>query len=97
MLRLWEVDALLHGELSLKLACLYEAKADRSSKHPPPFSSSSSSSPSSLGLLYDREGLLHCLAELEQGLKSLQLARLACSEGRGHTEVLVSAHAVFVV
>ena len=94
-LELWRLDPLLHGEMCLKLCCLQEAKADRSS---PP-------DPLALFLSYDRCQLLACQAELEKSLHCLEIARQSISIGGdtlqsestgGKTSDLMVLHAEFV-
>lgn len=86
-LQLWQTDAFLHGELHLKLACLYEAKAERWKRR---FTAKPSSTMSlEEGLvspLYDRQQLLECLKELELGLECVQRARAQVVEERKRAE-----------
>lgn len=79
-LHLWQTDALLHGELCLKLACLYEAKADLRQDRHGSKTTSTVMLDEGLLLLYDRKQLLECLDELEQGLKCVQMARARVTE-----------------
>ena len=89
-LRLWQTDPLLHGELHLKLACLYEAKAEiKGHDRLGGAGSNVNAATSNLSLgnesrgffqLYDRQQLLECLSELEVGLKVVQLARAEMME-----------------
>ena len=86
-LHLWQTDPLLHGELHLKLACLYEARAEIKG-HNRRLGGSSSRPVSNITLveeggffqLYDRKQLLECLCELETGLKCVQMARAEMME-----------------
>ena len=64
-LELWRVDPLLQGELSLKLATLYEARATLRSPH----------SLDGFDLLYDRALLLECKTQLERDVYCVEAAR----------------------
>ena len=84
-LQLWQIDPLLHGELHLKLACLYEAKAevkghDKLGGGSKPISNVTLVDEGGFFQLYDRQRLLECLSELEQGLKCVQMARAEMME-----------------
>ena len=76
-LELWRVDCLLHGELSLKLSCLLEAKADNQT--PPP---TLDGRPVTF-VHYDRAQLLRCEEELEKVTAFVKMAR---EGGRGEGE-----------
>lgn len=69
LLQLWCIDPLLHCELSLKLACLQEAKAERREK------TKSRADGDTLFLSHDRSQLLQCREELERGLRCIALAQ----------------------
>ena len=84
-LQLWQTDPLLHGELHLKLACLYEAKAeirghDRLGGDSKPVSNVTLVDEGGFFQLYDRKQLLECLSELELGMKCVQTARAEMME-----------------
>lgn len=75
-LEFWRVDPLLLGELCIKLGCLHEAKAQL--KHPNSLSCTLvklATDDESFVLEFDRSQLLVCLAELERGLKCIELAK----------------------
>ena len=75
-LEVWRVDPFLLGELCIKLGCLHEAKAQL--KHPNSMSCTLVKLPTedeSFILEFDRSQLLVCLAELERGLKCVELAK----------------------
>ena len=80
-LQLWQTDPLLHGELHLKLACLYEAKAEvrghdsRLGGSKPVSNITLVGGEGGFSQLYDRAQLLECLSELELGLKCVKMAR----------------------
>ena len=78
-LQLWRTDPLLHGELHLKLACLYEAKAEVKGRDRLGGGSKAVSNNTLVGegfsQLYDRKQLLEWLNELEIGLQCVQMAR----------------------
>ena len=72
-LQLWQTDALLHGELHLKLAFLYEARAELR-----PVTKATSVVDLDDGRhhqIYDRQRLLECLCELKAGLECVGAAR----------------------
>jgi hypothetical protein len=85
-LQLWQTDPLLHGELHLKLACLYEAKAEikghdsRLGGSSKPVSNITLLAEGGFSQLYDRAQLLECLSELELGLKCVKMARAEMME-----------------
>ena len=67
VLDLWQVDPLLHGQLMLKLCCLYEARAEPHEIL--------STDPNSLFLSYNRSLLLKCEEECEKSLKCMKNSR----------------------
>ena len=84
-LQLWQTDPLLHGELHLKLGCLYEAKAEVKGQNRQGGGGSKTMSNVTLVgegnfQLYDRKQLLECLSELEVGLQCVQMARAEMME-----------------
>ena len=93
-LQLWQTDPLLHGELHLKLACLYEAKAEvrghdsRLGGSKPVSNIMLVGGEGGFSQFYDRAQLLKCLSELELGVKCVKMARAemmgeeACRAGR---------------
>ena len=82
------MDPLLHGELCLKLASLYEARAQlRASSH----------LMQGFTLLYDRSLLLECLSELERDVRCVEEARSQQSLDEKITTDLESLHAQFLV
>ncbi len=84
-LELWRVDPVLQGELCLKLASLYEAKATLKI----PFRQLKG-----FVLLYDRKLLLECLAQLERDVNCVEVARECVEEGGNlgtlHTQFLMA-------
>lgn len=82
-LELWRVDPILQGELCLKLASLYEAKATLKT---------TSRQLEGFVLLYDRKLLLECLAQLERDVRCVEVAR-ECMDGRN----LETLHAQFLM
>jgi len=66
-LSLWQVDPLLHGQIMLKLCCLYEARAEPQELL--------LTDPNSLFLLYDRSLLLKCEKECEKSLEYVKQSR----------------------
>lgn len=86
-LELWRIDPLLHGELCLKLACLYEARAQlRATTH----------LMEGFPLLYDRSLLLECLSQLERDVVCVEQARTEQSLDDLTTD-LESLHVHFLV
>ena len=82
-LELWQTDAHLHGELRLKLACLYEAKAELRNEKRVSMATSVAALEEGLTQLYDRQQLLVCFQELELGLECVERARAqTMEEGR---------------
>ena len=93
------MDAFLHGELHLKLACLYEAKAELR----PARRNINRGVKLDDGLLYDREQLLECLKELELGIQCVEGARTRSleelnvkMEGEGEGEEIRVLHSEYV-
>ena len=74
-LHLWQTDPLLHGELRLKLACLYEARAELKPKRPVTKATSAVKLDVDLHQMYDRQRLLECLYELSGGVECVGRAR----------------------
>ena len=66
------MDPILHGEVCLKLACLYEAMAEFSQGTKPVRSPSTEGS---ILVLYDRQQLLECLNVLEETVRCISYAR----------------------
>ena len=86
-LELWQTDAHLHGELRLKLACLYEAKAELRNEKRVSMATSVAALEEGLTQPYDRQQLLVCLQELELGLECVERARAqTMEENRGGGE-----------
>ena len=86
-LELWRTDPLLNGELCLKLACLYEARAQlRATAH----------LMEGFPLLYDRSLLLECLSQLERDVVCVERARSQQCPDDLSTD-LESLHAQFLV
>ena len=70
-LELWRVDPLLHGDLMLKLCCLYEARAERKDQIRPiaPLPEVA------MFLFYTRSHLLQCKEECERALDCIKKSR----------------------
>ena len=96
ILEVWCIDPLLHGELTLKLSCLKEAKAELG--HSRRMSRIDTLEVSQF-LLHDRSQLLQCLSELLLGLKCVQCARedeYIDKSGAGEVSDLEMLHVEFV-
>lgn len=79
-LELWRVDAVLHGSVCLKLACLYEAKAELKPATKPVTTTITLLSlreemEGTAPVLYDRKQLLECLEVVERALSCISSSR----------------------
>ena len=82
-LELWRIDPLLHGELTLKLCCLYEAKAESVD-----LPCASEPLPEATFLRYNRSHLLECKEECARALDFIKKARQNAPLGDGPKRML---------